>query len=323
MIGRRHFLQLAAAGALSCIATARVGAHTAVKRPIRRLVFVPCRDRQGLDAIGLKSQWLAALQRGAASSHRRLPPSIDVNFPYYGDVLYKYVSAADVPPTSDIQARGDANLDYKFPDFEANIADQLRKDTGISEAALDAQYRNDPETQGSQNWEWVQALARVLDKYDGKTTSNFIEQYLRNVYIYSYRGGVRNQINAIVSASLTQAPSVVVGHSLGSVVAHSVLSADKHSLHVPVYVTIGRPLAIGPVRQFAPVGLPQPPVSSRSNAFDPRNVVALYPVDRSNFPVNPAITNCANVNNHPDNRLGINGYLDDPTVAKWILDVLG
>jgi pimeloyl-ACP methyl ester carboxylesterase len=200
----------------------------------------------------------------------------------------------------------------------------LRKGAGISDAAVDAEYGNEPEPRGPQNWKWVQALARVLDKYGGKTTSDFIEQFLRDVYIYSYRGGVRNQIDAIVSAALTQEPAIVVGHSLGSVVAYNVLSTDKRIPQVPVYVTVGCPLAIRAVRsQFAPIGFPRPPVSSWNNAFDPRDIVALYPLDQANFPVNPVIANYANVNNHTDNRHGIDGYLDDPTVAGWILDALG
>ena len=64
------------------------------------------------------------------------------------------------------------------------------------------------------------------------------------------------------------------------------------------------------------------PVKVWFNAFDTRDVVALYPLDGANFPVTPAIENYAGVNNHTDNRHGIAGYLDDPVVAKRILGAL-
>ena len=50
--------------------------------------------------------------------------------------------------------------------------------------------------------------------------------------------------------------------------------------------------------------------------------MALYPLDSDNFPVQPAITNNNTVRNHTDNRHGIDGYLDDPSIAKIILDAL-
>jgi hypothetical protein len=53
-----------------------------------------------------------------------------------------------------------------------------------------------------------------------------------------------------------------------------------------------------------------------------RDVVALYPLDKNNFPIQPAIDNNAAVRNKTDNRHGIAGYLDDPNVAKRIVQAL-
>ncbi len=203
MVGRRQFLSLVSASALAPFAAAVSRAQRPASTPVRRLIFVHGRDQQGMDPVVLKSRWLAALQRGSASLHRQLPPSVDVSFPFYGDVLYKYASAPDIPlTTKDIQARGDANVDYKFLEFEAAVADQLRKGAGISDDAVDAEYGNEPAPRGPENWKWVQALVRVLDKHGGGATGDFIETFMRDVYLYSYRGGVRNEIDAIVACLL-------------------------------------------------------------------------------------------------------------------------
>jgi len=54
------------------------------------------------------------------------------------------------------------------------------------------------------------------------------------------------------------------------------------------------------------------------NAYEDRDVVALYSLDNNNSSVNPAITNNGAVRNWTDNHHGIIGYLDDENVAKVI-----
>jgi hypothetical protein len=51
-------------------------------------------------------------------------------------------------------------------------------------------------------------------------------------------------------------------------------------------------------------------------------VVALYPLDADNFPVDPAVENHNGVLNSTDNRHGIDGYLDDQKVASRIATAL-
>jgi len=75
-------------------------------------------------------------------------------------------------------------------------------------------------------------------------------------------------------------------------------------------------LAIRAVRdRFRPIGFPTL-AKTWYNAFDPRDVVSLYPLDATNFPVTPSIENFGGVNNATDNRHGIVGYLDDADVAR-------
>ena len=58
------------------------------------------------------------------------------------------------------------------------------------------------------------------------------------------------------------------------------------------------------------------------NAMDQRDVVALYPLDGTHFPIDPAIENKTDVDNDTENRHGISGYLTDKVVAKRIYDAL-
>ena len=250
--------------------------------------------------------------------------SLDPSFPYYGDVLDKFATASSIPLTTDIRARGDDQADSDFLEFEAAVADQLRQGAGISNDRVDAEYGANPQPRGPENWKWVQAIVRALDTYGGGVSSQAIERFMRDVYLYTNRSGIRDQIDKIVGAALTKEPTVVIAHSLGSVVAYNVLRTDRRALTVPLFVTAGCPLAIRAIRdQLVPLNFPKPSVGSWNNAFDPHDIVALNPLDRVNFPVSPAVLNYGNVNNHTENRHSIDGYLDDPILAGWVLDALG
>ena len=51
-------------------------------------------------------------------------------------------------------------------------------------------------------------------------------------------------------------------------------------------------------------------------------MVALNPLDASNFPVKPAIKNYSGVENESDNHHKIEGYLSDRVVATTIVKAL-
>ncbi len=199
------------------------------------------------------------------------------------------------------------------------LAEALRQRAGVTDQQVSAAYGDNPKPKGPQNWEWVQAIFRALDKHVPGMSDNVLERFTRDVYLYSTRSAVKAEINGIVAAALSEAePAVVVGHSLGSVVAYSVLREDARALQVPLYITVGCPLGVRPIRdQLKPLKFPKP-AKAWYNAFDERDVVALYPLDHANFPVTPSVANYNKVKNHTDNRHGIIGYLDDATVAQAI-----
>jgi pimeloyl-ACP methyl ester carboxylesterase len=319
MLTRRQFLTLGGGSAFSIAGPC----SRAVAQPrVRRLLFLHGRSQQGYDPAVLKTNWIDALRRGANALGRQLPDQLDISFPYYADVLDRFTRG--IPTTADVQARGDDKVDEQFLAFEAEVAEEMRRGAGISDKDVDDLYGGDPRSRSPENWRWVQALVRAIDKYGFGTSGNTIETIMRDVYLYTNHTGVQNQVNRIVNAVVSEEPMVVVGHSLGSVIAYNVLRTDTRNLHVPLFVTVGCPLGIRAIRnQLVPLSFPKPPVDAWNNARDTRDIVALYPLDASNFPVSPAVTNNDEVKNHTDNRHGIVGYLDDTTVARWILDALG
>lgn len=318
MIDRRAFIAAAAATLLAARPSAFGCPTPAVPK---RVVFVHGRGQGGFDPVALKAAWMEALQRGCQALGRSFPGDVEVAFPYYGDTLDEFVRQAAVPLTADVQSRGVA-VNSDFLAFEAELAEELRQGAGITDAQVDEAYGDNPKAKGPQNWEWVQALLRALDQHGGGISQKSIETFTRDVYLYLTSDRVRTEIDRIVAAQLSTEPAVVVGHSLGSVVSYHVLRTDPRALCVPLYVTVGSPLGVRSIRKrLRPLRHPGRG-SAWFNAFDERDVVALYPLDQRNFPVSPAVVNYGKVKNHTDNRHGIAGYLDDGVVAGWVLGAL-
>ena len=314
MITRRSVLKNSSLGVL---AAALPEALVAAKA--KRVLLVHGRGQQGQDPAILKAAWLEAFKRGAAAAGKTIPVDVDFAFPYYGDTLDRFTREAAIPLTSDVATRG--GQDDEFLVFQAEMAESIRSASGVTDEQVDKEYGSNPRPRGPLNWEWVQAILRAVDKYGGGLSQETLETFTRDVFLYSTRAGVRDAIDQIVTAQLTTDPTVVVAHSLGTVVSYSVLRRDTRTLHIPAFITVGCPLGLRAIRdQFRP--LKYPPADGWYNAFDKRDVVALYPLDSTNFPVMPAVENNAMVKNHTPNRHGIDGYLDDANVAKKILDNL-
>jgi pimeloyl-ACP methyl ester carboxylesterase len=280
-----------------------------------RLLLVHGRSQGGKDPIKLKAEWLGAMKEGLQKAGLSMPANIEIDFPFYGDCLDEFVQRFQLPADPAIVPKGNAAFD-EYAAFRAEVAGDMRIRAGITDADVQAEMRPVPAEKGIQNWEWVQAIVRLLDRNLTDVSQTTIEVFLRDVFLYTQRDIVRNAIDKIVADKVAPDTAVVVGHSLGSIVAYNVLRATPRK--VPLYITVGSPLAIRAVRKsVSPICNP---IGTRGwyNAYDPRDVVALYPLDQRNFDVSPTITNNGTVHNRTDNRHGIIGYLDDTNVAKVI-----
>ena len=277
------------------------------------------RDQQGRNPSTLQSDWITALKNGASKIGKNVPDHLDVAFPYYGDKLAGFAQQTfDEAAAESVHLKGGGN-DNEFLAFQAQVADAIREKSGVTDDQINAEYGNNPKAKGPLNWEWVQAILRALDKHGGGMGKVSLELFTRDVFLYITRPDVQDAIDEIVETNLNDAPTVVAAHSLGTVVAYHVLMNSQKHLNVPLFITVGCPLGIRAIRdQFIPLASP-PAVKAWFNAFDTRDVVALYPLDDKNFAIRPPIENYSAVKNSTENRHGISGYLDDATVADRIL----
>lgn len=287
-----------------------------------RLVLVHGRDQQGKDKVELKRAWLAALEIGLSNAGLPALPTKDIEFPFYGDELDRLVAKIDTPLVIEALAKGGAE-DDRVADFRGRLLQELAASAGVTRAQVEVTYKGEVTEKGPLNWEWVQAILRALDNTPiGSTT---IDRFTRDVYVYlTYKEEVQRVVNKIVANMLTEEPCVVVAHSLGTIITYRLLRDPACRAKVKRLITLGSPLGVNTIRELI-----RPPAQANPdgltewfNAYDPKDVVALRPLDANTWDIRPLITNKGDVDNHTDNRHGIGGYLDSPVVATWIYDAI-
>jgi hypothetical protein len=293
----------------------------------RHLVLVHGRSQQDKDADDLKRVWMDALEEGLAVSGLTLPvPESDVHFPYYGDTLIDFLEGKPPDEVAEIVIKGASDAELAV--FVAEAMEEVRRKLGVTEAEIAARAGDEVVEKGPLNWQWVQTVMKVIDSKTEHGSGLSIFLATRDVYHYLVDKATKDEIDGGVAAAIPPGvETVVVGHSLGSVVTHSLLKTlgESLDLRVPQLVTVGSPLGIKRIS-----GSIKPPrwpsrVSRWFNARDPRDVVALYPLTPDHFVVGddaPGIVDKSDVDNTTSNRHGISGYLSDPDVARAIYDGL-
>lgn len=286
------------------------------------LVLVHGRAQQGRDPEAVKAEWLETLRRGLGHARQDVLTGLDVRLPFYGDVLEKFARDADEAIPADILVRGRPDgVDEDYLRFREGYLGHVRLGLGITDEQANLFVAEDARSRGPAQWEWVQALLRAADAVPG-VSADAIERFTRDVFLYLSRSKIRREINRIVADAIPRSRTLVIGHSLGSVVAFDVLRSLDPSAHVPLLVTVGSPLGVGPIRRtLQPLRFPAG-VETWFNALDERDVVALQPLDGTTFAVDPPIDNYTGVRNRTENAHGISGYLDDPQVATRIYEAL-
>ena len=284
------------------------------------LVLIHGRSQAGKDPEKLKETWISSLREGLGGQAHLLD-DVEIRFPFYGDVLESWVSPGD--SVNNGTARGFASAEYPgYLEFQAEVFTEVLARHGKDAQALDELVGDAARDAGPRSPEWVQGLFRLVDRLPG-TTGLFISMVMRDVYLYLNHAGAQQAVEETVIPAFT-GNCVVVAHSLGSVVAYRLLRDANASTSVPLFMTIGSPLGIGPIRRaVAPRKFPKV-VGSWINAYDERDDVALYPLGLGLFSMDSPtpIIDIGTIENTTDNHHGIIEYLNKKAIVKEIAQAL-
>lgn len=292
---------------------------------MKELVFVHGRAQEHKDAAALKAEWVDAWRSGLAKSGLLMPVAeTHIRFPYYGQTLYDLAQGKSEGEAAAVIVKGD-NADAEQRAFIREVLLEVQRRQGITDAQLAEVAGTEVVQKGPLNWEWLQGVLKVIDRHVPLASGASIALATNDVYQYLDNIGIRDEIeNGVRQALKPDVPTVVAAHSLGTVVAYNLLRREgvAQRWQVPLFVTLGSPLAVTAIRKKLVPNRHPACVGRWLNAMDERDVVALYPLDADNFPIDPEITNKRDVDNPTSNRHGISGYLSDPEVAQVLHDAL-
>lgn len=281
-----------------------------MSRPV--LVMVHGRAQGGMDPDDLRETWTKTWAMGLDPAQASRLDEIDIRFPYYADELDELANSADMT-LEQIATRGAAGeIDPGLAQLRAEMFEAALDSRGLrSELMGERSYKD----RGPMQWEWVHTILQKLESVPG-LSGRMLDRFTRDVWIYLKFPLARRRINAIVNAAMPPKGKVfVLGHSLGSVVAYDVVRGAS-DIVVPLLTTVGSPLGVRKISEMLePLRYPEV-VEDWFNAYDHRDIVALRPLDRMNFPVDPDIENYGEVHNQTDNAHGIVGYLNNREVAQ-------
>jgi hypothetical protein len=286
-----------------------------------RILFIHGRSQGGKNPQTLKETWIKTLKAGFKENNSTLPDDISIDFPFYGDKLDEFTAQAALPAPDDVVQKG-PGTNKEFEQFmQAALADMKTTKDFPDAEILKFAGPTDVQARDIQNWGWVRGIARFIDNYFTDTSDFTIESFLKDVYLYVSSPKVTAGINKIVTDMLTDEPTIIISHSLGTVVGYKVILENSNKLDLVKHITVGSPLGIKAIS--SKLGIPENPSKlGWYNAYDERDIVALHPLDNKYFPAMPAIVNYSGVNNHTGNRHGIIGYLNNSSVAKEVASAI-
>lgn len=278
-----------------------------------RIVFIHGMKNEKQNPAALRGRWHAALKEGWRKAGVAEPAGYEIDLPYYGDKLHQLTDGAPGAPT---RTRGPDDIDPHVSAFEDEYLKLLKERLDISDEEVEAELPGGVRERGPENWEWVQAIARALEKRSPPLAEKVLG-LIPQVEGYLNRPDVAAQVNAIVEPSLKQGRMIVVSHSLGTIVAYMLLKKLSGTLDMPLFATIGSPLGINAVwRRARPVSNPRV-MGQWVNACDERDPVALVSkLVPPNYP--GPLTNIHDLRNAGDDPHSITEYLKHGPLAKLI-----
>ncbi|GAA1721427.1 hypothetical protein GCM10009809_16360 [Isoptericola hypogeus] len=323
-----------------------------------RLVLLHGRDLDGHDPESIEQDWLGALNAGLAASGSTLRlGDDDADYVYYGDTLAHLLEGGDgaTPPVvAEVQiegARATPSADAvahdlaEWPAGAQRFAFEVARDV-LAGAGVRPPAPPEARAEGVLDplFEALAAAVALLDRIPGVSAA-VVLLIARDVWTYLHDDDVRAAVDEAVAEALPDGPSVVVAHSLGSLIAWSTLTGARAgsagdggpAREVPLLLTMGCPLPVRAVREAlqerGPLVFP-PGVRRWVNVRDRLDLVAVHDITPETFPLpagSPDVVNLVVDNRAPGNHAAVavledgsyTGYLATAPVAAAVEAGLG
>lgn len=297
-----------------------------------RLIYIHGINNEGKSAEHIERMWSRALAQawGAGAPDWN---KVEVRTAYYGDTLATATNSWS--GNSDAVApMGPASPAEDFaPDELFALHKDLQKRLGIS----DEEVMQEVEATEAQavtamakgpHKKWLKAIARVIEKTIPGSGPRMANAFLKQAGAYLSKPGLFDEINAMVKEQVFTpfqdiSRTVVVTHSLGTIVGYVLLRKMAAGEKLPLFVTLGSPLGIGTVQKRIQGPFLKPRVVTQwLNGSDPEDFVALRPELTAETFGSAAIENISDLENGHNDAHSITQYLSHTKIAHSILSAL-
>lgn len=254
-------------------------------------------------------------------------PKPVISVAYYADIL---AAAAKGSITKAVEMGPAAGVSTGFA---VDLLKEYAQAAGVTQADLNAaaQKQNMPleaVEQGIPHEGWVIAFADLLEKILPDKGLNIAELFLRQAAVYVSDKVLATKIDNKVRSDIfgeRPDPTVVVAHSLGTVVTYRLLaSAEQQARNVPLFVTLGSPLSVNIMKPILPAkgAMPKPPIGQWVNGRRKDDFVTLgKPIVKASIGFDGVIDEI-HIDNDESDKHSIAHYLGSPSISARVYNAL-
>jgi hypothetical protein len=290
------------------------------------ILFIHGRAQEQFSQDELLQTWSESLMKSFENADITYPLTLSLTLPYYGSelIMQKDLYEKDIK-AGKFQMRSPKQVD-NLAEFNSEFLEEMRKNAGISKKQVmleEGEETASDQYRGILNWGSTLAVVSLLDKT--RFIGNWsIMKATADVATYLIVPNAAKKLNSLFLSAIGDDPTIIIAHSLGTIIAYNVLLALKaDKSNIKGLITLGSPLGVQAVkRQLYPA--PSYPISLKGawvNIYDDNDIVSLHPLIDKYFRVSPSIVNYK-IENTSSDRHHIAPYLSSPLVALRIMEMM-
>ncbi len=290
-----------------------------------KIIFIHGMNQQNYTAHRLKEHWLKVFKLGLKQMPCRVNVrDLHIHMPFYGDLMTKYQLSNQLDlntllPKSFFNNYFPINVHPSNPPtrehtpFVPLLRPTDQTDKSFSERLyLTSQLVKD---------RVLKELVVLLNNFP-KLHESLIQQFLIETYMYLSNPEFMEEVHQRILKKMREDEDyIVVGHSLGSVIAFQLLSDPSYQFSVKRFVTLASPLSFRVIQSKLPSPISRPPCiyGDWFNFYSQDDFLTAFPLCEAPFNFEPAIINqkIYTFANQPHEILG---YLQHPSVIKAIIE---
>ena len=254
-----------------------------------KVLFIHGINNQKNSKEDIEREWGKAIKQGATAAGLALPHDVQFMAAFYGDVLFEETETWGKNKTT-LTPMSASSLDEDYVDKEiADLYLEFQKKYNLSDEQVANELDDEDERQqyrrmaGGVHKRWLKAIARALEKVLPANGAGLVRIFLGQAAAYLHKPGLKERIDDLVKEQLLDGllpgeEVVIIGHSLGTIIAYDLLRRLRREVKVKLLLTAGSPLGIEIIKhRLGPPLICLPNVDTWVNVSDREDFVALEP----------------------------------------------